>query len=158
MRRGFTFVEVLLALVLFMVGMLSALQVIPANRDQLTQSAERTQAIFLAQEAMETILGDFGHQDNFNTYKAEADASSATVAASGASAATWTQIQGQAYQQEDPFSRYKVERLVHYVNMSDLTAASTQGTNNPMRIHVRVTWLWRGQQQTFTLQSIHIYQ
>lgn len=158
MRRGFTFVEVLLALVLFLVGMLSALQVIPANRDQLAQSAERTQAVFLAQEAMETILGDLGHQNDFNVYKAEADAQSATVANSGTAAATWTLVQGQAYQQEDPFSRYRVERLFHYVAMSNLAPVATQGTNNPMRVLVRVTWLWRGQPQTFTLQSIHIYQ
>jgi prepilin-type N-terminal cleavage/methylation domain-containing protein len=55
MRRGFTAVELLIAMTLFTVGLLSVIQVIPANRRLLAQSGNLTQAAFLAQEQIESL-------------------------------------------------------------------------------------------------------
>jgi prepilin-type N-terminal cleavage/methylation domain-containing protein len=55
-RSGFTLLEVLVALSLFAVGMLSVLQIFPLNRRFLKQSAQSTQAAFLAQEQMEKVV------------------------------------------------------------------------------------------------------
>ena len=54
-RSGFTFIELLVALSLFAVGMLSVLEIFPVTRSFLTQSASATQATFLAQQELETI-------------------------------------------------------------------------------------------------------
>jgi len=52
---GFTFVELLVALSLFSIGMISVVQIFPINRRLLNQSTYQTQAVFLAQQEMETI-------------------------------------------------------------------------------------------------------
>lgn len=54
-KSAFTFVELLIALTLFMVGMLSVLQIFPANRALLEQNSLTAQAVFLAQKEMETL-------------------------------------------------------------------------------------------------------
>jgi len=54
-KRGFTILELMIALSLFMIGMLSVLQIFPANRRLQEQNALATQAVFLAQEEMEKI-------------------------------------------------------------------------------------------------------
>lgn len=51
--RAFTFLELLIALSLFTVGMLSILQLFPVDRRYLAQSANATQAVFLGQEGIE---------------------------------------------------------------------------------------------------------
>lgn len=56
-RLGFTLIELLIAITLFSVGMLSILQIFPINRRYLNQSAQMTQAVFLAQEKIESIRG-----------------------------------------------------------------------------------------------------
>lgn len=55
MKKAFTFIELLIAVSLFTVGMLSVLQIFPANRKLLNQSAQTTQAAGLAEEQMENI-------------------------------------------------------------------------------------------------------
>lgn len=57
-KKGFTFIELLVALSLFAVGMLSVLQIFPINRRYLKQSAMTTQAAFLAQEELEILQAD----------------------------------------------------------------------------------------------------
>ena len=52
---GFTFLELLIAISLFVVGMVSVLQIFPLNRRYLAQSSATTQAAFLAQEEVEQI-------------------------------------------------------------------------------------------------------
>ncbi len=54
-RRGFTFIELILAIFLFSFGIISVLQVFPINRRFLTQSSMQTQASFLAAEQMENM-------------------------------------------------------------------------------------------------------
>ncbi len=54
-RRGFTFLELLVALTLFLVGMVSVLQIFPLNRRLLNQTSQTTQAVFLAQEEIEKV-------------------------------------------------------------------------------------------------------
>ena len=56
-RPGFTLLELLIALSLFSIGMLTILEIFPVNRRFLTQSAQTTQASFLAQEEIESIRG-----------------------------------------------------------------------------------------------------
>ena len=55
-RPGFTFLELLIALTLFLVGMVSIVQIFPANRRLLSQNDHMTQATFLAQETVEQLL------------------------------------------------------------------------------------------------------
>lgn len=57
-RRGFTFLELLIATTLFVVGMVSILQVFPINRKYLRQSAQTTQSVFLAQEKVEILRAE----------------------------------------------------------------------------------------------------
>jgi prepilin-type N-terminal cleavage/methylation domain-containing protein len=54
-RRGFTFIELLVALSLFSVGFVSVLQIFPVNRRLLAQSSFQTQAAFLVQEQIENL-------------------------------------------------------------------------------------------------------
>lgn len=54
-KPGFTFLELLIALSLFSIGMISVLQVFPVNRRLLAQTAFTSQATFLAQEKMEVL-------------------------------------------------------------------------------------------------------
>lgn len=54
-KPAFTFLELLVAITLFGVGMLSLVEVIPVNRKFITQSSQTTQAAFLAQEKMEEM-------------------------------------------------------------------------------------------------------
>lgn len=54
-RPAFTFLELLIALSLFLIGMISILQVFPLNRRLLTQTSQTTQAVFLAQQQIEDI-------------------------------------------------------------------------------------------------------
>ena len=56
-RPAFTFIELLIALSLFSVGMVSVLRIFPVNRKYITQSGQTTRAAFAAQQAIETIRG-----------------------------------------------------------------------------------------------------
>lgn len=56
-RPAFTFLELLIALSLFSVGMISILQIFPLNRRYLAQSSFLTQATYLGQEQLETLQG-----------------------------------------------------------------------------------------------------
>jgi prepilin-type N-terminal cleavage/methylation domain-containing protein len=54
-QKGFTFLELLIAVTLFSVGMISVLQIFPVNRRLLAQSTQASQAVYLAQEQVEYI-------------------------------------------------------------------------------------------------------
>ena len=54
-RAGFTFIELLIALTVFLVGMISVLQIFPANRKLLNETTHNTQAAFLAQQELESV-------------------------------------------------------------------------------------------------------
>ncbi len=53
--QGFTFLELLVALTLFLVGMVTVLQIFPLNRRLLNQTSQTTNAVFLAQEEIEKV-------------------------------------------------------------------------------------------------------
>jgi len=76
--RAFTFVELLIALSLFSVGMLSILQVFPANRRLLAQSSYQSQASFLAEEQMETLRSLPYSSLTTGTYEAKATVPNST--------------------------------------------------------------------------------
>lgn len=77
-KRGYTFIELIIALSLFLVGMLSILQLFPANRRLLAQSGMRTQAAFLAQEQLETARGNSYANLTVGTYRSRAAISNDT--------------------------------------------------------------------------------
>ena len=54
-HRAFTYLELLIALSLFSVGMTSVLKIFSVNRRYLSQSASFTTATFLAQEELESV-------------------------------------------------------------------------------------------------------
>lgn len=78
-RGGFTFLELLIALTLFTVGMLSVLQIFPANRRLLNQTTLSTQAVFLAQEQLETVRTVAYEDISTGTYLARAAVTSDTA-------------------------------------------------------------------------------
>jgi prepilin-type N-terminal cleavage/methylation domain-containing protein len=54
-KKGFTLVELVVAIMLFSYGIISVMQVFPINRKLLLQSSLQTQASFLAQEQIENV-------------------------------------------------------------------------------------------------------
>lgn len=54
-RKGFTIIELALAIVLFSFGVISVMQIFPVNRRLLTQSSMQTMAANLAQEQIENV-------------------------------------------------------------------------------------------------------
>lgn len=53
--RGFTLVEILVALVVIQVGLLSLLAVIPLSQAQVTRAGHRSEATQLARQGLETL-------------------------------------------------------------------------------------------------------
>jgi prepilin-type N-terminal cleavage/methylation domain-containing protein len=56
-KPAFTLLEILISLSLFSVGMVSVLHIFPVNRKYIKQSAQTTQAAFLAEEEIEIVHG-----------------------------------------------------------------------------------------------------
>ncbi len=71
-RKGFTFIELLLAIVLFSFGIISVIQIFPVNRRLITQSSMQTQASYLAQEQMEKVRAVAYADLNAGTYEPQA--------------------------------------------------------------------------------------
>ena len=71
-KPGFTFLELLIALSLFSVGMISVLQVFPINRRLLVQTTGTSQAAFLAQEQLELLRSTAYASLTVGTYQARA--------------------------------------------------------------------------------------
>jgi|GEM_PF-6857004 len=55
-RPAFTILELLIALSLFLVGMVSILEIFPVDRNLLSESTHQTQASYLAQQEMEEMV------------------------------------------------------------------------------------------------------
>ena len=70
--RAFTLLELLVALSVFLFGMVTILQIFPANRRLLTQTGETTQAAFLAQEQLELLRSVSYATLTVGTYAAKA--------------------------------------------------------------------------------------
>ena len=60
--RGFTLVEILVALVVIQVGLLSLLAVIPLSQAQVTRAGHRSEATQLARQGLEN-LGRLSYTD-----------------------------------------------------------------------------------------------
>jgi len=135
--QAFTLVEVLIAITLFAVGMLSVLQIFPINRRFLTQSALATQAAFLAQEQMETVQSVGYAALTPGTYQP------ATAASSVAG---------------DPLSIFTEQTTVTLVDgnwQNSSTGGSTSATDVGLkRITVLVTWNERAISRQYSLSAI----
>ncbi|CAN5125632.1 hypothetical protein BH11PAT4_BH11PAT4_0810 [soil metagenome] len=115
--RAFTFLELLIALTLFIFGMVSLLQIFPANRKLLKQTAGTTQATFLAQEQLEKLKDDSYASLTVGTYLPRAVVTSDTTS---------------------PFNAYEREVVVSYINP---TTYATSGTNLGLK-KIVVTMYW----------------
>lgn len=115
-KTGFTLIELLLALTVFSVGMLSVVQVFPANRKLLSQTTQYTQASFLAQEQLEQTIAVPYAQLTVGTYAARAVVSTDTTS---------------------PFSQYERDIIV------TLLDGNRQPTNTDVGLkQVTVTIYW----------------
>lgn len=129
-RRGFTFLELLIALTLFIFGMVSLLQIFPANRKLLKQTASTTQATFLAQEQLELLKDDAYASLTTGTYIARGVVSSDT---------------------SSPFNAYEREVVVSYVNPS--TFASSGSDMGIKKIVVTIYWTEGSVSRTYSLST-----
>lgn len=126
-RRGFTFLELLVALSLFTVGMLSILQIFPANRRLLAQNAANTQAVFLAQEQLELARATPYANLTVGTYAPRA----AITTAAG-------------------ISGYDRQIVVTYLDSNYATSNTDQGLK---RVDVTVYWTDRTINRQYTVSS-----
>lgn len=135
LRPGFTFLEVLLALSLFTVGMISVLQIFPVNRRFLSQSSMTTQAVYLVQEQIENLRGQ--------TY------TSLTVGAYEPPIAMGTSP-------GDVLNLFQRSTTIAYINPSAnwVDSASDLGMK---RLTVQVTWQEGASNRSYSL-STYVYQ
>ena len=132
--RAFTFLELLIALSLFTVGMLSILQLFPVDRRYLAQSANATQAVFLAQEGMELARSQPYGGLGIGTYEASHTLGTAPA----------------------PLSQYSRQTIITlidgttYAVINPQTAANDQGFK---KISTTVTWVERSGSMQYSLSS-----
>jgi Tfp pilus assembly protein PilV len=136
-RPAFTFLELLVSLTLFVVGMLSVLQIFPVNRRFLQQSAQNTQATFLAQEEVENIRSLTYDTITTGTFEASHALGSGT---------------------SDPLNQFTRQTVVTLVSPeSTPTAYATSATDLGMkRVDVTVSWKERTIARTYVL-STYVY-
>jgi len=128
-RPGFTFLELLIAASLFVVGMVSVLQVFPVNRRLLVQSANATQAAYLAQEKIEDIRNIPYTSLTTGTYETKAAVSNTGGA---------------------EFTQYQRETLINYIDTNYQSSATDTGLK---KITVNVYWQEHGVSRTYTLST-----
>lgn len=136
-KSGFTLVEVMVALSLFAVGMLSILQIFPINRRYLAQSANTTQAVFLAQEEIEQVRSQPYANLTIGTYETKHAVS---------------QTAG------DPLSQYQRQTTVTIINAAH-QSISPQDTAHDLglkQLDVTVYWLENTISRSYTL-STYVY-
>lgn len=133
-HSGFTLIEILVALSLFTVGMVSVLQIFPINRKFLVQSADTTQAVFLAQEEMEIVRNT--SYASLTTGAAQAFEPLHTLSVSSG-----------------PFVNYRRTTVINFVDPAAAYLASA--TDKFMkRVDITVTWDENGNTRTYTLSSV----
>jgi len=137
-RTGFTFVELLVALSLFAVGMLSVLEIFPVTRAFLTQSSQTTQASFLAQQELETIRSLPYADLTVGTYEAQHAVSSDSSS------------------QLSEFQRQTTVSLVS-PESSPAPYAATATDLGMKKVDVTVTWQEKNHTRQLTL-STYVYQ
>ena len=120
-RRGFTFIELLIAISVFSAGVVTLLEIFPVNRRFLVQSADTTQAVFLAQEEVETIRGVSYANLTPGTYEAAHTLGSGTG---------------------DPLNQYTRATIVTLLadNGTSSTWTSTSSDQGLKKVDVTVTW------------------
>ena len=129
---AFTFLELLIAVSLFSVGVISVVKIFPVNRRYLNQSANTTQAAYLAQEELETIRGLSYANLTLGTYEAKH-----AVSTSG------------------EFSQYQRQTVVGWVDSQSNWQTSSAETNLKQ---ITITVYWQegtdnSINRTFTLTS-----
>jgi type II secretory pathway pseudopilin PulG len=136
-RRAFTYLELLVALSLFTVGMVSILQIFPTNRRLLLQSANTTQAVFLAQEELESVRAQPYSNLTIGTYEAKHALSSTSG---------------------DPLGQYQRQTTVTLINGSH-QAVSPQTTASDLglkQVDTTVYWTENTIPYSYTL-STYVY-
>lgn len=128
-RRGFTIIELALAIFLFSFGVVSVLQIFPVNRRILAQSTLQSQASFLAQEQIEAIRSEDYADLTVGSYEAR-------HTLPGTIGAFATQ-----------FDR---ETTVSYLNSNYAVIGTDQGLK---KVVVTVYWTERTINQTYTLTT-----
>lgn len=126
-KPGFTFLELLIATTLFSVGMISVLQIFPVNRRLLTQSAQTTQAAFLAQEQVEKVRNTDYATLTTGNYEPRAALDS-----------TGGQI----------FAQYERQTVISYIDTNYATSATDTGLK---KVLVTVFWTERNINRQYTL-------
>ena len=131
-KPGFTFLELLIAVSLFTVGMISLLQIFPVNRKFLAQSAQTTQASFLAQEQIETVRGTDYASLTVGTFEARHFVGSSA---------------------SDPLNMFERQTTVSLINGNRQATATDVGLK---KIDINVYWSERAINRTYTI-STYVY-
>lgn len=131
-QPGFTFLELLIALSLFVVGMVSVLNIFPVNQRYLAQSANTTQAAFLAQEKAEQIRS--------------LDYDSLTVG-------TFETREAMGSSSSDPLNNFQREAIVSLIDSNRQSTATDVGLK---KIDINVYWTERSVSRQFSL-STYVY-
>jgi type II secretory pathway pseudopilin PulG len=129
-KQAFTILELLIALTLFIFGMLSLLQIFPANRKLLTQTSQTTQATFLAQEQLEVLKDDAFSSITPGTYLARAVVTADTTS---------------------PFNQFEREVVVDYINPT--TFATSGSATAVKRITATIYWSENGVSRSYSLST-----
>lgn len=128
-RPAFTFLELLIAVSLFSVGILSVLKIFPVNRRFLTQSANTTQAAYLAQEEIETVRAVAYDDLDVGTLEAQH--------ALGASTG-------------DPFGQYQRQTVVSLIDTNWAATATDSGLK---KVVTTITWTEHGIARSYQLAT-----
>jgi prepilin-type N-terminal cleavage/methylation domain-containing protein len=131
-KQGFTFIELLVALSLFLIGMISVLQIFPANRKLLNQTTHATQASFLAQQEIETIR---------------------TVPYTSLTIGTYLARSAVTTDNTSPFAMFDQQVVVEYLDTNRAVSQTDQGLK---RVTVTVYWTERTFSQQYSL-STYVY-
>ncbi len=132
-KPGFTFLELLIALSLFSIGMISVLRIFPSNRKYLTQSGQSTQAACLAQEEMEVVRGvNYSALTVMPTYYEAAHALGGTG---------------------DPLSAYTRKTEVVFIDPLSNWTTSNGNDTGMKKVKVTVSWAENGITRNYVLSS-----
>ena len=127
----------MVALSLFVVGMLSILQIFPLNRRYLAQSANTTQAVFLAQEELEQVRSQPYANLTIGTYEARHAASSTAG---------------------DPLGQFQRQTTVSLINGAHAAVSPQTAVNDfgLKQVDVTIYWIERTVPRSYTL-STYVY-
>lgn len=132
-KQAFTFLELLIALTLFVFGMVSLLQIFPANRKLLTQTSQTTQAAFLAQQQLEVLKDQEFSSLTTGTYLPRAVVTSDTGS---------------------PYNQFEREVIIAHINP---TTYAVSGTSTGLkRVTVTIYWTEGSIARTYPLSTYAI--